>query len=230
MNMAQTIAEFLYGLFHSEYPVVFLISVIPMIEVRGAIPIGVSLGMNIWVSYVFAVLSALVICPILIFFLKPVLNWLKGTKVFRKLADAFIDLFTEKADKIKIDSESAVGADEKATRKKRLKKLLGVFLFVAIPLPMTGVWTGTAVGVFLNQKWYDTLISVVAGNFVAGAIITALSAVLDGVMIGSMNALDLILYVLFGFVIITIASLIVGMYLRKKKKDKRTQSASDEEK
>lgn len=224
--MAQTIAEFLYGLFHSEYPVVFLVSIIPMIEVRGAIPIGVSLGMNIWVSYVFAVLSALVICPILIFFLKPVLNWLKGTRVFKKLANAFIDLFTEKADKIKVDADSLSDAeDEKAALKKRLKKLLGVFLFVAIPLPMTGVWTGTAVGVFLDQKWYDTLISVVAGNFVAGAIITALSAALDGIMIDSMNALDLILYVLFGFVIITLVSLVIGMYLRKKKKDK---AASEE--
>lgn len=230
VNMAQSIAEFLFELFHSEYAVVFLISIIPMIEVRGAIPIGVSLGMNIWVSYVFAVLSALVICPILIFFLKPVLNWLKKTKIFKKLANAFIDLFTEKAEKIKVDSEALSDDDKKEARKKRLKKLIGVFLFVAIPLPMTGVWTGTAVGVFLDQKWYDTLISVVAGNFVAGAIITALSAILDGIMIGSMNALDLILYVLFGFVVITLISLVAGMYLRKKKKDKKEQSALNEEK
>ncbi len=49
-------------------------------------------------------------------------------------------------------------------------------------------------------------------------------------MIGSMNALDLILYVLFGFVIITLISLVAGMYLRKKKKDKKEQSALNEEK
>ncbi len=223
--MAETIGTFLFNLFHSEYLTVFFISIIPMIEVRGAIPIGVSLGMNIWVSYVFAVLSALVICPILIFFLKPVLNWLKNTKVFKKIGTTFIELFTEKAEKIesKDSPENEVESKEIA-RKKRIKKLLGVFLFVAIPLPMTGVWTGTAVGVFLNQKWYDTLISVVAGNFVAGAIITGLSALLDGVMIGSFNALDLILYVLFAFVIITLISLFIGIYIKKKNKEKKNKT------
>ncbi len=217
--MSEAIASALYSLFRNEYLTTFFISIIPMIEVRGAIPIGVTLGMNIWVSYVFAVLSALLICPILILFLKPVLNWLKTTKIFKKIGTAFSELFTEKAQKIdqKADLINDTDAKNKAL-KARLKKWLGVFLFVAIPLPMTGVWTGTAVGVFLNQKWYETASAVIAGNFVAGAIITALTIALKDITWGGFAALDLILYVLFAFMLITLAGLFIGLYKKSQKK------------
>ncbi len=232
--MSEAIATALYSLFQNEYLTVFFISIIPMIEVRGAIPIGVTLGMNIWVSYVFAVLSALVICPILIFFLKPVLNWLKSTKIFKKIGTAFADLFAEKAQKIddKVDLIDDADAKKKAL-KIRLKKWLGVFVFVAIPLPMTGVWTGTAVGVFLNQKWYDTASAVVVGNFVAGAIITGLTLLLKDITWGGFAALDLILYVLFAFMVITLVGLFIGLYQKSKKRQKEAAATtvnSDEQK
>ncbi len=223
--MSETIASALFSLFKNEYLTTFFISIIPMIEVRGAIPIGVTMGLNIWVSYVFAVLSALIISPILIVFLKPVLNWLKSTKIFKKIGTAFSDLFTAKAQKIddKTDAIDDPDAKKKAV-KIRLKKWLGVFVFVAIPLPMTGVWTGTAVGVFLNQKWYDTLSAVVVGNFVAGAIITALTLLLKDITWGGFAALDLILYVLFAFMIITLAGLFLGLYKKSKKAKTAPQS------
>ncbi len=222
--MSETIAQALFSLFKNQYLTTFFISIIPMIEVRGAIPIGVTLGMNIWVSYVFAVLSALVICPILILFLKPVLNWLKSTKIFKKIGTAFTELFTEKAQKI--DDKADLIEDDDAKKKAlkvRLKKWIGVFIFVAIPLPMTGVWTGTAVGVFLNQKWYDTLTAVVAGNFVAGAIITALTILLKDLTWGGFAALDLILYALFAFMLITLAGLFLGLYKKSKKAKGKAQ-------
>ncbi len=229
--MSEAIANALYSLFQNDYLTVFFLSIIPMIEVRGAIPIGVTLGMDIWVSYVFAVLSALVICPILILFLKPVLNWLKSTKIFKKIGTAFIDLFSEKAKKI--DDKAELINDDNAKKKAlkiRLKKWVGVFVFVAIPLPMTGVWTGTAVGVFLNQKWYETASAVVLGNFVAGAIITALTIALKDVMWGSFAALDIILYALFAFMIITLAGLFLGLYRKAKKKKRAENIVAEEEK
>lgn len=212
--MGETIAQFFYDAFKSEYLAVFLISIIPMIEVRGAIPVGVSMGMNIWVSYVFSVLSALVICPILIFCLKPILNALKKTKLFKKIAVAFEDMFGEKAQKINDKTVNFDEDSEEAKKKKRLNtlyKMLGVFMFVAIPLPMTGVWTGTAVAVFVGLKWYQSLATVVVGNFFAGAIITLLTLWLG-------DKSFIIILVLLGFVLISIAGLLAGMYRRSKKR------------
>lgn len=213
--MGESIAQFFYDVFKSEYLSVFLISIIPMIEVRGAIPIGVSMGMNIWVSYVFSVLSALVICPILIFFLRPILNALKKTRFFKKIALAFEDMFGDKAKKIN-DKTLDIDENSEEARKKRLKntlyKMLGVFMFVAIPLPMTGVWTGTAVAVFVGLKWYQSLATIVVGNFFAGAIITLLTLWLGD------NSF-IILWVLLAFVLISLAGLLIGLY-RKNKKNK----------
>lgn len=221
--MSESIAQFFYDVFKSEYLTVFLISIIPMIEVRGAIPIGVSMGMNIWVSYVFSVLSALVICPILIFCLKPVLNALKKTKLFKKLAVSFEDMFGEKAQKINDKTVNFDEDSEEAKKKKRLNtlyKMLGVFMFVAIPLPMTGVWTGTAVAVFVGLKWYQSLLTVVVGNFVAGAIITLLTLWLG-------DKSFIIILVLLGFVLISIAGLLVGMYRRNKKRKIAAETRAD---
>lgn len=215
--MALTIANWFLQVFHSSYLSVFLISIIPMIEVRGAIPIGVSMGMDIWVSYVFATLSALVIAPILILILKPILKWLKSTKLFKKIAVAVEDMFSARAGKIEnklVDAQgnALTGKEmESAKRKNFWKKMLGVFAFVAIPLPLTGVWTGTAVAVFLNLKWYQILPPIVVGNFVAGAIITALTVALG-------DKVSIILYVLFAFVLISLAVMLFGMYRRAKKK------------
>lgn len=222
--MGESVAQFFYDVFKSEYLTVFLISIIPMIEVRGAIPIGVSMGMNIWVSYVFSVLSALVICPVLIFFLKPVLNALKKTKIFKKIAVAFEDMFGDKAKKIN-DKTLEVDENSEETRKKRLKntlyKMLGVFMFVAIPLPMTGVWTGTAVAVFVGLKWYQSLLTVVVGNFFAGALITLLTLWLG-------DKSFIIILVLLGFVLISVVGLLVGMY-RRNKKNKAVAAAENAE-
>lgn len=215
--MALTIANWFLQVFHSSYLSVFLISIIPMIEVRGAIPIGVSMGMDIWVSYVFATLSALVIAPILILILKPILKWLKTTKVFKKIAVAVEDMFSARAGKIEkklVDAQgnALTGKEMDAAKRKNFwKKMLGVFAFVAIPLPLTGVWTGTAVAVFLNLKWYQILPPIVIGNFVAGAIITALTVALG-------DKVSIILYVLFAFVLISLAVMLIGMYQRSKKK------------
>ena len=72
-------------------------------------------------------------------------------------------------------------------------KKLGVFIFVAIPLPMTGVWTGTAIAVFLGLKFKEAVLPIVLGNFIAGLLICGLSA-LCGVLSIS---LDTVLWVLF---------------------------------
>ena len=85
------------------------------------------------------------------------------------------------------------------------KKILAVFLFVAVPLPMTGVWTGTAIAVFLNFRFRDMLFPIAVGNLVAGIIISALVELCLRIT-GSTVILDYILWALFvlAFVILII--------------------------
>ena len=96
-------------------------------------------------------------------------------------------------------------------------KQLGVFVFVAIPLPMTGVWTGTAVAAFLDLKFKDVILPISLGNLVAGLLISALAEICKAIW--SLAALDYILYGLFALAIIMLVVLIIKVALQKPKKD-----------
>lgn len=164
----EVIKDGLMTAFHSEYLVVFLISMLPMIEVKGAIPIGISLGLNPWVAFVFSVLSSLVVAPIILFCLKPILNALKKTKWFNKFAQSVEDVFVSKAEKTE--------KRERTEGQKNFIKMFMLFLFVALPLPLTGVWTGCGVAVFMQKKYRYSIIPIVLGCVVQGIIFTLISA------------------------------------------------------
>ncbi|MGI6175068.1 MAG: COG2426 family protein [Christensenellales bacterium] len=141
------------------YLTVFALSMVPVIELRGAIPVGVLNGMNYWVSYAIAVLGSTVVVPVIIKFVRPVLGYLKNTRYGKRFA-SWID---QKAQKKKIKVESH----------KFLK--VGLFIFVAIPLPGTGAWTGSLIAAVLNMRIRDALPPIFFGNVVAGAIMVVLS-------------------------------------------------------
>ncbi len=199
--MIDSIVLWLQNSFNNDYLVTVLVSIIPMIECRGAITIASNLGMNVWLAYLLSCVSSLIVCPILILLLKPILTAMKKVKWFNKLALSVEGLFQDKADKLDLESQD----------KGVWRKMLGIFLFVAIPLPMTGVWTGTAVAVFLNLNYKYSVPAIVVGNFVAGFIITLLNIILG-------DKSSLILLVLGLFVVITIVSLLVTLFVKKGKK------------
>ena len=133
-----------------------------------------------------------------------------------------------KAKKLENDAEKEDDGKEKAKevldeetkkRKNRFNKALGVFVFVAIPLPMTGVWTGSAVAAFLDLEYRYSVPAIVLGNFVAGLIITVLNIVLG-------KYSSLILLVLALFVLVALIALVVT-FIVKYKKMKKKQSADD---
>jgi hypothetical protein len=93
-----------------------------------------------------------------------------------------------------------------------------VFIFVAIPLPMTGVWTGTAVAVFLNLKFKDAILPVVIGNFVAGLLISILAQIC--ITFFEIIVLDYILYALFILAVILLVVFIVKIIVQKPKTNK----------
>ena len=99
-----------------------------------------------------------------------------------------------------------------------LLKQIGVFIFVAIPLPMTGIWTGTAIAVFLNLRFKEVVLPIVLGNMVAGLIISVLAEVC--IALGSIETLDYILYALFVLAVILLAITLYKIMSKKTDQDK----------
>lgn len=153
-----------------------IISMIPIIELRGAIPFGsaVSLwgenALPVWKSFIFSVIGCSIVCVILTFLFWPIFKWLKNTKVFKKLAGAIENKLNNSSKSINDKIEN-----EKNKNKAHWIKWWGVFVFVAIPLPLTGVWTGTCVALFVGLSKKDTMLSVILGNIVAGLIMMTIS-------------------------------------------------------
>lgn len=162
---------------------VILLSIIPIAEARFAIPFGISMGLSPGEAFGYAFLGSSLMAPILILAFIPIINALSKTKVFSKLGKFLYDKFEKKsrslADTVSETPEQAVDADGKGKKfkitKADLKKMGGTALFVAIPLPLTGVWTGSAVASILKIGFVKSLIGVILGNAVACGIITLIS-------------------------------------------------------
>lgn len=212
--------EWLKATFGNKYLVTIFTSMIPMLETRGAITAGISLGMNPWLAFIISCLSALVVCPFLLLLLRPFLNLLKKTRLFKKIAAAVELTFKEKAEKIEKDAENKIDKMEtilKLKRKRNLHTAIGLFVFVAIPLPMTGVWTGTCIAAFIDLKYRYSMPAIILGNFVAGFIITILNIFLAEYSIW-------ILLVLALFMVISIVSVIIGFIVKYKKAKKNIEN------
>lgn len=153
-----------------------IISMIPIVELRGAIPFGAATSfwgehaLTVWKSFLYSVLGSTLVCVLLTFLFWPIFKWLKKTKLFKKLADAVENKLNRSSkninDKVQVESNQ---------KKTWWIKWTGVLVFVAIPLPLTGVWTGTCIALFVGLSKRDTMTSVILGNLIAGTIMMIIS-------------------------------------------------------
>ena len=151
-----------------------IIAMFPIIELKGAIPVGVS--NEFWgihalsesQAFIFSLIGSCLVVPLIALGFKPIINYLKKTKIFKKLALVIEDKVKSSSDRITAKSEDG-GI---SSRQKTILKMLGVFTFVAIPLPLTGVWTGTCIAVSLGLNFWQSVVSVILGNIVAGVLVT----------------------------------------------------------
>lgn len=138
----------------ANYLYVFLISMLPIIELRGAIPVATALGLDPVVSYIIAIIGNILPVPFILLFITPFCNMLKKTRAFRW----FPEWLEKKVEK----------NEEKVTKYKNL----GLFIFVAIPLPGTGAWTGALVASFIGYKFRDAILAISGGVLTAGVIMS----------------------------------------------------------
>lgn len=132
----------------------FFISMVPVLELRGAIPIGVGMGLDLWTSIGVSIVGNLVPVPFIIIFVKKIFAWLR--RVFPKL-DGFITRLEKRA-------ESKTAAVQKYA-------FWGLFILVAIPLPGTGAWTGALVAAMLDMPLKKAFPSILLGVLGAGVIV-----------------------------------------------------------
>lgn len=144
-----------------KYLIVFLISMVPLIELRGAIPYAVGFDLPIVPSLIVAVIGNMVPVPFIYLFARKVLEWGKDRKYIGK----FFTWCLEKGEK----------GGKKLQAKAGRGLYIALLLFVGIPLPGTGAWTGTLAASFLDMGFKKSVIYVLLGVLLAGAIMLAAS-------------------------------------------------------
>lgn len=211
--MVDAIVELLTKIFGENSPLIpFFASMVPLIELKGAIPVGVKCGLELLPAAGLAYLgSTLVFIPVF-FLLIPIFNLLKKIKPIKGLVEKIEAMLDNKAQKVAAKHEGD------AEKEKRKFLIIALFCFVAVPFPVTGVFTGTAIAVFLHMKFKDSILPIALGNLVAGLIVTLLTFLFK-------DYVDIIIYVLFGIAIIMVIITIVKI---AKSKPKEAEVSSDE--
>jgi uncharacterized membrane protein len=144
-----------------KYIIVFLVSMVPLIELRGAIPIAVGLGLDKLLSFAIAIVGNMLPVPIIYLFARKVLEWGKDKKVIGK----FFTFCLNKGERggKKLEAKAGKGL------------YWALFIFVGIPIPGTGAWTGTLAASMLKLDFKKTVIAALAGVLLAGLIMMAVS-------------------------------------------------------
>ena len=145
-----------------HYLIVFFVSMVPLIELRGAIPYAILFKLPLLPSYIIAIIGNMIPVPFIFFFARKVLLWGKD----KPLIGPFFNFCLQKGEK----------AGEKLQEKAGKGLYLSLLLFVGIPLPGTGAWTGTLGASILDMDFKKSVIHIVAGVLLAGIIMGLVSS------------------------------------------------------
>lgn len=151
--MIETIQGFPYIL---KCIITGIVGMMPIIEIRGAIPIGVTLGLDYITSFICSFIGNIIPIFFIVKYIRPLFDFFGRWKIFRKI----IDYATEKATK-----------NIQNNTKLQNFVALGLFLFVAVPLPTTGAWVGSLIANFLDLPLKKAFWPLAAGVAVAGFIV-----------------------------------------------------------
>lgn len=144
-----------------KYLIVFLISMVPLIELRGAIPYAVGFNLPMVPSYIVAVIGNMLPVPFIFLFARKLLEWGKDKPVIGR----FFTFCLEKGEK----------GGRKLQEKAGKGLYIALMLFVGIPLPGTGAWTGTLAASLLDMDFKKSTLYVMLGVILAGVIMLAAS-------------------------------------------------------
>ncbi len=154
-------AEWLYNLIApiGKEAAVALISMVPIIELRGGIIVAHSLEMNPWLAFLICVIANCIPIPFAIWLTRPIFDRLKKTKLLGKMVHKLEAKLEKKTDKVKAHKNA----------------MIGLIIFVAIPLPGTGAYTGALVAALMGMRVKQAVPAIALGVVIAGLIMTIAS-------------------------------------------------------
>ena len=144
-----------------DYLIVFFVSMVPLLELRGAIPIGLSMGLPLVPTYIVSIIGNMLPVPIIFFFARKVLLW--GCN--KPVIGGFFTYCVEKGKR----------GGEKLQEKAGRGLFWALLIFVGIPLPGTGAWTGTLAASFLDMDFKSSVLACMGGVLMAGVIMAVAS-------------------------------------------------------
>lgn len=162
--MAETLVNSIIGMFggfaSSQFGgeiITFVISLLPILELRGGLLAAGALNVNPWIAYVIAIVGNLLPIPFILMFLTPIFNWMKQTKKLKGIVE-------------KLEAKAMKNKD-----KFEKGEFIGLILFVGIPLPGTGAWTGALAASVLGMDKKKSMIAITLGVIIASIIMMILS-------------------------------------------------------
>lgn len=170
--MAESLVHTILGSFdgltslkYGKELIVFIISLMPILELRGGLIAAALLGLNVVPAFIICLIGNLLPIPFILWLITPIFNWLKKTKHLSKIVDKIEKKALKKKDKI-----------EKA-------EFFGLLFFVGIPLPGTGGWTGSLIAALIDMDKKKALCAITLGVILAGLIVGSLSfGLLKGIL------------------------------------------------
>lgn len=182
-----------------KYLIVFFVSMVPIVELRGAIPIAEAMGLNIFLYYPIAIIGNMLPVPVIYLFARKVLEWGKNKKLIGKFFTWCLEKGEKGGEKLKASAGNS-----------------GIFwallIFVGIPLPGTGAWTGTLAASFLKLDFKTSIPAVALGVVLAGIIMSLGSKIVS--ILGWSGVIAIIAVILVA---------IIGSILIKKKKTQKAE-------
>lgn len=152
-------ANYLFDLFSHTIPAeltVFILSMVPIVELRGGIVAAKALNIELIKAFFICAAGTLLPIPFILLFIRQIMDWMKNTKLVK-----LVDKLEDKA--------------EKKIKKIEKYKSLGLIIFVAIPLPGTGAWSGALAAAVMKMRFKHAMFSIVVGTLIADLIMCLLS-------------------------------------------------------
>ena len=195
--MVNNIINLFRSIISNDYIIVSLLSVMPLIEVRGAVPVAVAMQLNPYlVVLISSLVGTLAVIPNMIF-VKPILDKLKDSKLYL-LVDSFEKEVLKKGKKINTKSNTA--------------KYISLALFVALPMVFSGAYTGSTIAVFMGLNTAKSLASILIGNVLSSTIMLVLSMY----FVEQIDVVVEVVTIIFAATILVYVSKIIYTYLKYK--------------
>ena len=142
----------------SKFLLTLIMAMVPVIELRGAIPVGIAADLPVWLTFIAAVIGNMIPIPFIILFVRKVFTWLRTKSAWLE----------DKVSWLEKRAEKKAGLIYKY-------ELLGLLILVAIPLPGTGAWTGALIAALLNIRLKAAFPVIFGGVLIAGVIVACIS-------------------------------------------------------